>query len=784
MLSVWLLLLTTAIRCPIVSKSSIQTCEASDNSTDCKAIIYVQVDLQNGQAFNERMDFNISKMSNQEGKEIKLDRPLTVSLQKSPIEVAYKALYIQDVNYYPQEQVIASSYMSCTEGVYIGSTTLASSTCTIKRDDSGKVIGNSQGYCCSCSLVTLATGVKSGSTRADCGFLSNSMTAFCLNFPNIWFSLYEVPNYQFNYIITLKMSATLQNGTTQDKDFYLSNSIKRVNNGIFSAEILGEYAPTSPPPTFSDKYLLKPHIPVDEASPTDNWLLVPKDMVSLDGSTCNKIGVSYTAFQNQANKCQQARASCLSNQIKNILDSENIRASQDLQPQYRLKRYGSFGSSKAANGGLSLNLNYKEDMATSMLIKIDATDLIFTVNVGKGLINSFLIVDFEGMTTFGSLNITVESLSTLSASYELSLNCTKEINPMPSKTISLGSKETKNVSFDIYTSTHLRDNHTCIATLLTSTGAVLDNETITFSTTATNFTTPQFESTEYNPALQTQEPIAEMGCEELCGNRASVFCQLMNGCSMFTRNLFVFAGLIILLFLMTCCCSLCFCGYKKTLKAVEKSAKCIVKWVCCAWICMRKDKTADDDEEDSPKITKKVKKSKKSSKKVRFKQNDVSDEEPPGKMVKPKPSKQVPVKSSLKSKVQVCDDKSDANLIADMSKQDESVASICDEQMDEEPDNLKNQNSLIYMPVYINFISKRICGKVLTSRCHCQAVMIIDPYAQVKYKLDKKLLDILEYESEDLMRGEIYHLVQTNDAVITFKKPLYQQLLTNSLVKF
>ena len=33
------------------------------------------------------------------------------------------------------------------------------------------------------------------------------------------------------------------------------------------------------------------------------WMFITQDGVTLDGTECDKIGVSYEAFQNQANKC-------------------------------------------------------------------------------------------------------------------------------------------------------------------------------------------------------------------------------------------------------------------------------------------------------------------------------------------------------------------------------------------------------------------------------------------------------------------------------------------------
>jgi hypothetical protein len=35
-------------------------------------------------------------------------------------------------------------------------------------------------------------------------------------------------------------------------------------------------------------------------SNTDQWLMIDVSLISLDGSTCNRVGTSYSAFQFQA----------------------------------------------------------------------------------------------------------------------------------------------------------------------------------------------------------------------------------------------------------------------------------------------------------------------------------------------------------------------------------------------------------------------------------------------------------------------------------------------------
>ena len=223
----------------IISNSSINTCVATDNSTSCKNLITVQLLLQNGQNNTEQLSFKLNTLTNQLGQSLNLKNPISITFQKSPIMVSYNTLYVQDMNYYPQEQVIPSSYLTCTEGIYLGSTSIASSTCTVQKDGAGKPIPNTQGYCCSCPVISFFMGIKSESTRGNCGFFSNSETAFCLHLPNEWYSMYQVLSYQYSYTITATMSTIDSNNKTSTSKLLLSNTIKTRNTGIYQATILG-----------------------------------------------------------------------------------------------------------------------------------------------------------------------------------------------------------------------------------------------------------------------------------------------------------------------------------------------------------------------------------------------------------------------------------------------------------------------------------------------------------------------------------------------------------------
>jgi hypothetical protein len=74
----------------------------------------------------------------------------------------------------------------------------------------------------------------------------------------------------------------------------LSINRRSATNQILSAEIIGDYMPLKPPPDLKDKIFLRPlpkEIPIEADGKVQNdWLIVASNMVSMDGSECDKIG--------------------------------------------------------------------------------------------------------------------------------------------------------------------------------------------------------------------------------------------------------------------------------------------------------------------------------------------------------------------------------------------------------------------------------------------------------------------------------------------------------------
>jgi len=88
-----------------------------------------------------------------------------------------------------------------------------------------------------------------------------------------------------------------------------------ISNGI-RVKYLGDLATTTPPPDLSSKILLIPTSPSSHAKVKEgytSWMLVTPDMITKDGSECDKIGVSYKRFNLQVNRCRVEAGTCLDN---------------------------------------------------------------------------------------------------------------------------------------------------------------------------------------------------------------------------------------------------------------------------------------------------------------------------------------------------------------------------------------------------------------------------------------------------------------------------------------
>lgn len=192
---------------------------------------------------------------------------------------------------------------------------------------------------------------------------------------------------------------------------------------------------------------------------------------------------------------------------------------------------------------------------------------------GKARFENVSLVTFQGFEDTGSLNLTVVSLTRLPAEFIISFNCSQQISPIPSRTISLPGLGSSQYSFPVYTTSHNATTSECMLSLLSSSASLLDSFTLTFNTSSPNYTTPQ---------LGPFSASATSFYSESAGSSKNSTFSLFSGS---TPCLFLCSGLSLgldpgnlqMLYLLSfllfcgCCCFLQFrCGGGK-----------LLRWLCC-----------------------------------------------------------------------------------------------------------------------------------------------------------------------------------------------------------
>ena len=101
-------------------------------------------------------------------------------------------------------------------------------------------------------------------------------------------------------------------------------------------------------------------------------------MIGFTGDECNRVGIGYTAFQTQGDKCGQPQGSCLKNQIKDLLQEDTDRLSQGLTTKYLLGGFFNLSSvaltQSASSGGKFLRYDYPYIQTTLLTLEIQADD--------------------------------------------------------------------------------------------------------------------------------------------------------------------------------------------------------------------------------------------------------------------------------------------------------------------------------------------------------------------------------------------------------------------------
>ncbi|RYR10714.1 protein HAPLESS 2 [Arachis ipaensis] len=468
----------------IISKSKLEKCEKNSNSGDnlnCTTKIVVNMAVPSGSSGGEASIVAelVEVEENSTTKMQTLRIPPIITVNKSAAFALYQLSYIRDVPYKPEE------YYVRTRKCEPDASSNVVKICERLRDEEGHIIEKTQPICCPCG--------PQRRMPSSCGNFFDKLTkgkantAHCVRFPGEWFHVFGIGRQTLEFSIRIqvksgnKVSEVIvgpENKTVTSQDKFL-----RVN-------LIGDFVGYTSIPSFENFYLVVPRRggpgqPQELGRNISMWMLLERVRFTLDGFECNKIGVSYEAFNQQPNFCSSPYWSCLHNQLWNYWEADLNRLSRNQTPLYGLEGQFERINQHPNAGGYSFSIGITEVLNTNLVIELSANDVEYVYQRSPGKILSVSIPTFEALTQFGVATITTKNTGDVEASYSLTFNCSKDVTLMEEQFLIMKPNEITNRSFKIYPNTDQASKYLCAAILKDSDYSEVDRAECQFTTMAT-----------------------------------------------------------------------------------------------------------------------------------------------------------------------------------------------------------------------------------------------------------------------------------------------------------
>lgn len=467
----------------ILSKSKLEKCEKTSDSgnLNCSTKIVVNLAVPSGSNGGEASIVAeiVEVEENSTNKMQTLRIPPVVTVNKSAAYALYELTYIRDVPYKPLEYYVKTR--RCDPGAGANVVKI----CERLRDEDGHIIEQTQPICCPC-----------GPRRripSSCGNVFDKLvkgkanTAHCLRFPGDWFHVFGIGQRTLGFSVQIevktgsKVSEVIlgpENRTVASKDNFL-----RVN-------LIGDFVGYTNIPSFEDFYLVIPRQggpgqPQNLGRNFSMWMLLERVRFTLDGLECNKIGVSYEAFNSQPTFCSSPFWSCLHNQLWNFREADQNRINRNQLPLYGLEGRFERTNEHPNAGSHSFSIGVTEVLNTNLLIELRADDIEFVYQRSPGKILSVTIPTFEALTQFGVAKVTTQNIGEVEASYSLTFDCSRGVALLEEQFFIMKPKESTTRSFKLHPTTDKAAKYFCAAILKDSEFNEVDRAECQFSTTAT-----------------------------------------------------------------------------------------------------------------------------------------------------------------------------------------------------------------------------------------------------------------------------------------------------------
>jgi len=326
------------------------------------------------------------------------DFPVEIRINQSQPNVSYPLSYVHDVPYIPYEEVI--KVQNTFPGVQecVDSPSASDPTCGWIYQGN-ETIPDSQGFCCNKDLseITDTTWWRGETLLGEQSTIINSFsTGHCYRSEELTYSGLDIETPESVPTVEVQITVGTKSETfTFDPDSLLFEP--SVPDSInMHAEMIKEYDI----PDFSNKMLYYPVAPGNHTyvQNLQNYtMILSKEEVTVNGSECDKVGVSYELFRQQKAFCSVTRAGdCLLNQLyhKYSIDQSILQIDPNAKTTYLISNlFGDEGSlDLIRNDSNYLEYFTPELNKAVLLFEIDLDELYEKINLSIKLVENWNLI--------------------------------------------------------------------------------------------------------------------------------------------------------------------------------------------------------------------------------------------------------------------------------------------------------------------------------------------------------------------------------------------------------
>ncbi|KAI7744393.1 hypothetical protein M8C21_013846, partial [Ambrosia artemisiifolia] len=313
-------------------------------------------------------------------------------------------------------------------------------------------------------------------------------TAHCLRFPGDWFHVFAIGQHSVGF--NIRISVKTGSKTTQEVVIGPNNRTAKSLDNFLRVNLIGDFVGYNSIPSFEEFFLVIPRQgsqgkPQDLGRNFSMWMLLERTRFTLDGLECDKIGVSYEAFNSQPNFCSAPQMSCLHNQLWNFWEADQNRIRRNQLPLYDvLGRFDRINEHPEA-GSHSFSIGISEVVNSNLLIELNADDIEYVYQRSPGNIISITVPTFEALTQYGIATITSNNTGEVEASYSLTFDCSKGVNKMEEQFFIIKPAQLITRYYKVQPTSDQAAKYVCTAILKDSDFNETDRAECQFTTTAT-----------------------------------------------------------------------------------------------------------------------------------------------------------------------------------------------------------------------------------------------------------------------------------------------------------